>query len=124
MLVRAFSRCEGYFIRIDAWKRIMRKYPNFVHDINYRAIKQYETIWTECNRVKQLEKKKMLKRRDFKHIIMLDDQDTIIELNSYLQKAVLSKKLSKDFQHAKRKVHIHGAKYQDKDLEDLQVFEA
>ena len=85
MLVRAFDRCEGYFIRIDAWKRTMRKYPNFVHDINYRAIKQYEIIWTECNRVKQLEKKKMLKRRDFKHIIMLDDQDTIIELNTYLQ---------------------------------------
>ena len=93
MLVRAFNRCEGYFIRIDAWKRIMRTYPEFVQDISIRAAEEYQQIWTICDNAKQKLKERVLKRRDFKHIIMLDDPDTLLEIKVYLMQAKFNQSL-------------------------------
>lgn len=60
MLMKAHDRVEGYFIRIHAWKRIMAAYPMFETDIQIRAAKDFEVVWSHIDIVKQAEKKKVV----------------------------------------------------------------
>ena len=65
----------------------MAAYPMFETDIQIRAAKDFEVVWSHIDIVKQEEKKKVVQRLDFKHIIVLDIPGLQKEVRKFLRNA-------------------------------------
>lgn len=77
MITRAHSRCEGFFIRRNHWRELMMKNESFHSQIKIKTIDFYENIWGLVDEVKKKTKKKILRRKDMSHVIMLEDDDLL-----------------------------------------------
>lgn len=95
MMVRAKSKCDGFYMHQGIWLKLMNKYPGIKAQINIDAINFYEKIWKLVNMVKNKIKKKMLRRKDYQHVITLEDPDLLLNMEIWRRKELKVMKSNK-----------------------------
>lgn len=95
MLVRAKTRCEGFFVKKGIWLKLLNSEPGIKAQLSIGALNFYERIWKYVSTAKQKMKKKMLRRRDYQHVITLEDTELAHKMNMWRMKEKLLMSVSK-----------------------------